>query len=41
MQRQPVSRRVAIGYTDFAVAIEKQGETPNEAEAAFAWRNDA
>jgi hypothetical protein len=41
MQRLPVSRSGAIGYTDVAVTIEKQEETRDEAEAAFAWRNDA
>jgi hypothetical protein len=41
MQLLPVSNRRVIGYTDFAVTIEKQEETRDEAEAAFAWRNDA
>jgi hypothetical protein len=40
LQKSPVSRYRAIGYTDFAVTIEKQEETRDEAEVAFAWRNE-
>jgi hypothetical protein len=40
MQFRPVSHRRAIGYTGCAAPIEKQEETRNAPEIAFAWRNE-
>jgi hypothetical protein len=40
MQKPPVSPGGAIGYIEVAVTIEKPEETRDEAEVAFAWRNE-